>query len=395
MKTGTADGRPDAERLVVGLLWHSVSSENLGVGALSVANVALLQEAAAAAGRAVEFLVMGGIDRYFVAPTLRGLEVLPISGKAMVLPSGFRSAVKRCDLIVDIGGGDSFADIYGAKRAAYLLATKAVVLFLGKPLILAPQTIGPFASKIARRAAERIIERSTSAFSRDAISIERIQRPAARDKVQLTSDVAFALPFDQRPRPGRALAAVNVSALLHHGGYSGRNQFGLELDYPRYVRELLAWLCDQDELDVALVPHVIAPGSTVEDDYTVSRRLAEEFGLPEPPLFADPSSAKSFISTCEVIVGSRMHACIAGVSTGTATIPVAYSRKFSGLFGSLGYDYTIDAASVGTEEALARTQHLIGRRSELRADAVTASERARARLDEYVAGVASVMRGLP
>ena len=37
-----------------------------------------------------------------------------------------------------------------------------------------------------------------------------------------------------------------------------------------------------------------------------------------------------------------MHATIGALSSGVPTIPLAYSRKFSGVFGTIQYPYTID-----------------------------------------------------
>jgi len=50
-----------------------------------------------------------------------------------------------------------------------------------------------------------------------------------------------------------------------------------------------------------------------------------------------------------------MHACIGAYSAGVPVVPVAYSRKFNGLFGTLNYPYFVDGKSEATDIALART----------------------------------------
>jgi len=111
----------------------------------------------------------------------------------------------------------------------------------------------------------------------------------------------------------------------------------------------------------------------VDDDLALCQRLAAEAGLSEPPHFTDPVVAKSFISGCDVLVGSRMHACIAASSSGVATIPVAYSRKFAGLFESIGYRHTIDAREVETDSAVEGVLSLYEEREALARDAAAAS----------------------
>ena len=73
------------------------------------------------------------------------------------------------------------------------------------------------------------------------------------------------------------------------------------------------------------------------------KKLAIEFPRTTlAPRFVSPSDAKSYISTLDYFAGARMHACIAAFSSGVPVIPMAYSRKFEGLFGSLGYNHTTD-----------------------------------------------------
>ena len=50
-----------------------------------------------------------------------------------------------------------------------------------------------------------------------------------------------------------------------------------------------------------------------------------------------------------------MHATIASFSAGVPVIPFSYSRKFEGLFHSLGYDYVISGTGLTTDEAVNKT----------------------------------------
>ena len=53
-------------------------------------------------------------------------------------------AVARSRAVLDISGGDSFTDLYGAKRFQAMTLTKRMALDAGVPLILLPQKLGPF-----------------------------------------------------------------------------------------------------------------------------------------------------------------------------------------------------------------------------------------------------------
>ena len=78
-----------------------------------------------------------------------------------------------------------------------------------------------------------------------------------------------------------------------------------------------------------------------------------------------------------------MHACIAALSSGVPVAPLAYSRKFAGLFGSLGYHATIDLKTETTDAAYAKVLDALARRAELSVEAGHVRDRALQRLAGY------------
>jgi polysaccharide pyruvyl transferase WcaK-like protein len=343
--------------LRIGLLWHSPNSDNLGVGALTVAHLAILDEAARRAGVTPRFVILGWDDPR--PPYLHRDDVeivgLRLRHFASPGPGGLFAQLRRCDVVADIGAGDSFADIYGTKRLLTMLAPKALTVAAGRPLVLAPQTIGPFEGGRARRAALAAIRRAEIVATRDDLSTEFLRGLGFAGEIVAASDVALRLPY--APPPPRAdnpvRIGLNVSGLLFNGGYSRSNQFGMRAPYDALVRALLGRLTARSDVEVHLVAHVISDWIEVEDDHRVNLRLAEEFpGMVVAPRFADPGAAKSYIAGMDFFAGARMHACIAAFSSGVPVLPMAYSRKFAGLFGALGYDTLVDCRTDGAEEIL-------------------------------------------
>ena len=90
-------------------------------------------------------------------------------------------------------------------------------------------------------------------------------------------------------------------------------------------------------------------------------------------------------------MGARMHACIAAFSSGVPVIPMAYSRKFKGLFGTLGYDRTIDCMADDEETILTAVADGFRDRAALKAEVDDAMARSDARLDQYEALLARIM----
>ena len=342
--------------LRIGLLWHSQAAANLGVGALSVGNIALARDAAARAGVRPIFTLFGGRD--FGAPYIVGDDIAfcTIDGRYMVSPGGFLADIRRQDIVLDIGAGDSFADIYTDKRFTYIMATKLLAIMAGKPLILSPQTIGPFSRQPHSSMAAWACRKAAMVFVRDPLSMAVLASLAPTAKAAQVVDVAFVLPFDRPERQpgGPVRVGINVSGLLMSGGYLGTNDYGVGFDYPAMTRALIAAFLDMPDVAVSLVPHVNAPAIPRDDDGAACDLLKSEFPAVERiAAFASPSAAKSYISGLDFLVGARMHATIAAYSSGVPVVPVSYSRKFEGLYGGLGYPWVVNAKGMDTNAAIA------------------------------------------
>lgn len=63
-----------------------------------------------------------------------------------------------------------------------------------------------------------------------------------------------------------------------------------------------------------------------------------------------------------------MHACIAAFSSGVPVLPIAYSRKFAGLFGSLGYDQLADCKKQDADEILDAVVEAYQQRKKLKSE---------------------------
>lgn len=396
------DNRPPHKKIgrqqliSIALTYHSTRNDNMGVGALTVSEIAILREIARDRGLEMRIVVVDSQDPrppYVSGPDVDIRELRELRNIQAV----FR-IIREADIVVDIGGGDSFSDIYGAKRLSRLLLLKYMTLVAGRPLVLAPQTMGPFAKGAWAHLVRPVLKRCAILTTRDHLSTTYLRELGVRREVVEASDVALKLPYDQ-PEPKEPGAPVrvglNVSGLLMNGGYTGTNQFGLSMDYAGLIREIIAgFQRHPDGCEVHLVPHVITYGrGAVEDDYQASLDLAGEFDdVVVAPEFATPSEAKSYIAGMDFFMGARMHACIAAFSAGVPVVPMAYSRKFAGLFGSLGYDKTVDCTSESSAAILDKIFAAFETRAELRQDMSRAYAAGLAKLGAYETALGDLMQ---
>lgn len=373
--------------VVVGLAWHSLNPGNLGIDALSRTDISIIDAAAENAGVKVEYILMGNPSRKHIKLSDKRISIGPRPSLKRYFTGRdkYAAAVRKCDLVIDIGEGDSFADIYGFKRFGVQLLSKLIAMHAGKPLILAPQTIGPFKNPVWRTIAKIIMRRCERIYSRDHLSTQVLRDLGVAGNSDEAIDLAFSLPFNKKEggedSPKRV--GINVSGLLLAGGYNSSNQFGLSIDYEAFTRGIIEYFLKQDGVEVWLVPHVLSSGS-IEDDTSASNYFRNIYpDVKIAPDFEDSTDAKSFISGLDFLCAGRMHACIAAFSSKVAVVPVAYSRKFAGLFGTLGYDHVLDARELTTEQAVDFVSNAFVRREQLVSNIEKGLEIVEARLKLY------------
>ena len=260
----------------------------------------------------------------------------------------------RADMAVAVSGGDSFSDIYGMGRFFYMVLPQWLVLLLRRPLVLLPQTIGPLRSRMARWIAGHIVKHSQLSYCREVggvhEAVSALGLDAKQNQVVFGYDMGFlleprrppglALPAFDSQTESRPLVGLNVSGLLTIGGYGGNNGFALQCDYPELMDRVLALLIDQRGANVLLVPHVF--GAAAESDTIAIDALYAKWHARYPQrLFRvtaplDQAEIKYVIGQCDLLVGSRMHACIAALSQSVPAVGIAYSQKFAGVLSSVG-----------------------------------------------------------
>jgi len=279
-------------------------------------------------------------------------------------------ALSEADFIGDIHGGDSFSDIYGVRWMVHGILPDLIVFLLRKPLVLLPQTYGPYTSGIARGVAKYLLKRAACILTRDREGLSIVEELLGSGKTEtrprFCPDVAFSLmPKTTAEIPvapplpatgGKPIFGFNVSGLLYNGGFTKDNMFGLSFDYRHFVRALAEKILSGTDVRLLLVPHTFAPKGHVESDPEACEDLYRSLASRYPDRVhvvskeCGPSEIKGVIGLCDFFVGSRMHACIGALSQGIPTVGVAYSRKFQGVFESVGVGHLVVDARRGTEE---------------------------------------------
>ncbi|WP_164984059.1 polysaccharide pyruvyl transferase family protein [Cellulomonas endophytica] len=310
-------------------LWADDRSSNLGVRALARGSAALAEQAFP--GVEVVHLAWGQGP----APVGVG-DWRRVVKDRVSRPSKLQEWLGGFDLAIDTRAGDSFADIYGMKRLRTQSLLADLTTQAGVPVVLGPQTIGPFGAREARTLARWSMRRAAAVMARDSVSAayaDGLGRPVD----VLSTDVVFALP---QPAAGAAPerdVLLNVSGLL----WAPNNHVDHE-QYRAHVltvaRGLLA-----DGRRVGLLAHVL-DSHVADNDVPAVHEVAALLDSPEVEVVVptDLDDVRAVVGAARLVIGSRMHACLNALSTGTAALPLAYSRKFDPLLRDLGWRHNVD-----------------------------------------------------
>ena len=324
-------------------------------------------------------------------------------------------AILSSDAVLDVSGGDSFTDLYGPHRFAAMVMTKQLALDNGLPLILLPQTLGPFQNASSLRVATNILTRARAVWVRDQASYDFLRDVLGQNfdpaRHRLGIDMAVALPQAQPMLPEAILrllsanrdfplAGLNVSGLLTHDPDAARAQFRLADRHDRQTEATaLAALQADPKMQLLLVPHVNRAPGHPESDLDACQRLRA--GLPTElaarvhvlDTALNAMELKWVLARLDWFAGARMHATIGAFSSGTPTLGLGYSDKTAGVFAQCGIgSHVADLRKLDAEKLGAMVARSIARRDRTRVDLAAALpellNRAEAQMDAIAAQIA-------
>jgi polysaccharide pyruvyl transferase WcaK-like protein len=332
------------------ILWADDKSTNLGVRVLAEGNRRLVEDARA--GLSADFQSYGAGP----SPKPIGLKSLLIAW--LRLDPSLPRWLSTYSVAVDTGAGDSFTDIYGLRRLVEMSLLRRLVARAGVPLVLGPQTIGPFNSRVGRLLARWSTRPAQLILARDSFSFSEA-KTLALPHVRPATDAVFALPQPPRGGPAADLpprTLLNVSGLLWT-----ENSHVDNVTYRGSVIQLALDLNARGHR-VALFAHVLE--STNRDDdvgaIVAAREELVRRGLTlETVIPSNLADARATIKASRLVVAARMHACLNALSVGVPAIALAYSRKFRPLMEDLDWSAIVelDQSASGVVQAVLQISH--------------------------------------
>lgn len=271
------------------------------------------------------------------------------------------SIVKKTGLVAAINGGDGFSDIYGEKVFFSRLFGIHFSMENGIPLVMLPQTIGPFYNQICLQHAKSILEYSSSVFVRDNCFCAEL------DKMDVNYELTNDLSYFMKPEPWDIGVDTSNAVGINVSGLAWDNQFHTlkgQFDYYRVLVLRIIQLFQEREKTVYLISHSYnyRKPEYANDDLKAAREVYKCLKNKQNVILVDRDltspQVKYLISRMSFFVGTRMHANYAAIFTKVPLFGLAYSYKFQGAFENNGiYNRTarIDSIDLEGVESIVRS----------------------------------------
>ena len=240
---------------------------------------------------------------------------------AMAWPRETVEELKKCDRALHIGG-DTFSYDYSYAGLISNTAQIDQIANLGIPQEIWCATVGPFSEC---KPLERQILKKLRKLERITVREEASQNYLETNGLgsQIVSDPAFNLTPSEsfaeilnRPKPRIAL---NISPYI----YRGNTKATVDKCLRSFVAKRLT-----EGYDIALISHV---NTATSSDSSVIADVLGEFLEQENvhviPTDLSAAEYKGIVSKSDYVVASRTHVTIAGFSTATPVLSIAYSAK--------------------------------------------------------------------
>lgn len=268
---------------------------------------------------------------------------------------------RNADLIVYKGGG--FLHAHGEFRSPYYVWQQLfyfrLALSLGKPLIVLPQSFGPFRGPTVAKQVKSVMKRCCYLSARENLSAQALDELLGAP-VPVRRDLGFYL----EPAPIEEVSLVEVATRGHHFPemdfvgitarpyrFPGESGGAARLD--RYLNSMAGLLDHIGRLGYLpmLVTHCSGP-STHEDDRVALREIWNRSNAPAKwvEIQGDCRQLMAFYGTLRFLVGTRFHSVVFAQALGVPSMAISYGgNKAMGIMDDLGLgDYVADISSLDT-----------------------------------------------
>ncbi len=246
--------------------------------------------------------------------------------------------LKKVGFVAAVNGGDGFSDIYGTETFKNRLFDAQLAIKEQIPLIILPQTLGPFKDAENLKVATRILKYASKVYVRDEKFVPELN--AMEVEYKLTKDLSY---FMQPEKIDVDIASnavgLNVSGLCYSNKF--RDLSGKFEHYPLLIEKIIEYF-QKNSIPLYLIAHSYnyKTPEYANDDMEAIKEVYNKLENKTNVYLIDKDltspQTKYVISQFKFFIGTRMHSNFAAIYTDTPVFGLAYSYKYEGSFDYMG-----------------------------------------------------------
>jgi polysaccharide pyruvyl transferase WcaK-like protein len=204
-----------------------------------------------------------------------------------------------------------------------------VANFIGKPIVVFPNSIGPFRTWVGRFMSRLALNCCRYVLAREPISYEIVNSLNIGSHKILTADTALLFTTTRHPPAGFRHPVIGVCPGIYRYSISDEQVGNYITDHARALDAAV----ERYGLSVVFSPHYV---SHLEyDDLEICRLMFEKMRCKENAQIIVAEGVeefKSILDSMDLIITSKLHPGVMGLSGHVPTVCIAYDHKQTGLF---------------------------------------------------------------
>lgn len=276
--------------------------------------------------------------------------------------SGELTAIIEADLVLSASGGymNATNSLGGNLNIWHLLLPLKLAHQIGKPVIMAPQSFGPFGNNWQRRAVVRTVNCLEHSFVREDKSINLLTTLGANPQlISRAIDSGFAFDTDITSQSTKLRQEPRI-------GITARTWLpdAAQTAYEKGIAEAITAVNSKYGAHFSLIPQVTS--ELYEDDDRVPERRIAEFAraagaeVEQIDTHLSHHDVKRLYAGLDITIGTRFHSVIFSLTSYVPAIAIEYEHKTSGIMHDLGLeDWVIKIGDVTGPRLTAMLERLV------------------------------------
>jgi colanic acid/amylovoran biosynthesis protein len=210
----------------------------------------------------------------------------------------------------------------------------SIAKFIGKPIVLFPNSVGPFRTWVGRFLCNMALNNCEYVLVREPVSYEIVNSLGIRSRKILTADMALLFKTTQEKIPESfPHPAIGVCPGIYSNSLSSEGVKNYILEHAKALDAAI----DKYAFNVVFLPHYVS--GFEYDDLEICGLILHQMKNRDHARIVNVSSIdefKSSLNHMDMIITSKMHPGVLGVSEYVPTLSIAYDHKQTGFFRQLG-----------------------------------------------------------